>query len=51
MAQPELNIHSGAAAKLKAAHDWYHERSPLAADAFIAEIYCAVDLMVEVPNR
>jgi hypothetical protein len=42
MALPAIAVHPEAAAEAKAAHDWYAERSLLAAEAFLLELDAAM---------
>ena len=44
-------LKSEAVAEARAAAQWYRERSPLAADAFLAELDRAVERIAENPER
>ncbi len=45
-----VDIHPGAVAEAKAATQWYREQSPLAAQAFLAELDRAVEKIAENPE-
>lgn len=47
----ELRLHPGAVAEARAARLWYAERSPRAADAFLADLERALEHIVEAPAR
>jgi len=51
MTDHTIQVHPDAVAEARAARDWYHERSPLAAQAFIAELDEAVAAIREQPKR
>jgi plasmid stabilization system protein ParE len=46
-----VGFHPDAIIEAKAAERWYRERSPTAADGFLAEIARAVDQILEAPRR
>ena len=46
----QIDVHIQAVAEAQAAAKWYRERSALAADAFLAEIDCAVERIAENPE-
>jgi len=46
----QIDVHPEAVAEAQAAAQWYQERSVLAADAFLAEIDCAVERIAENPG-
>jgi toxin ParE1/3/4 len=46
-----LEIHPSAVAEIKAAIEWYLERSEIAAVNFTAELDRAVDLIIGAPGR
>lgn len=47
----KVSFHPQAAGEVEAARQWYAERSPLAARAFIAEIELAMERVQEAPQR
>ncbi|MCA9267849.1 MAG: type II toxin-antitoxin system RelE/ParE family toxin [Planctomycetales bacterium] len=51
MSGSNFEYHPAAAAKLTQSFDWYYERSPRAAAAFLAEVQEAVAQVVRHPNR
>jgi len=51
MPPSSIEVHPEALAEAKAAYDWYFERSPAAATAFIAELDAAVGAIGEAPQR
>ena len=51
MSPPSLEFHPDAIAEARAAREWYAKRSPAAADAFMAELDRAVDLILSTPQR
>lgn len=46
-----LEVHPEAIAEGGAAHSWYADRSPAAAEAFLAELDLAVSRILEAPHR
>lgn len=50
MSPRQIVIHPDAVAEARAAAQWYRERSPLAADAFLAELDRAVERIAENPE-
>lgn len=50
MSLRQIVIHPDAVAEARAAAQWYRERSPLAADAFLAELDRAVERIAENPE-
>ena len=51
MAQRILELHPAAVDEAAEAHDWYFERSPRAAAAFMAELDTAIDQIALFPER
>ena len=51
MARPGVEFHPEAIAETRAAYEWYAERNPVAADAFIAELDHAIGQIPESPER
>ncbi len=51
MAQRPVNLHPDAIDEAQAAYRWYRERNEAAAEAFLAELDRAVDLISEGPMR
>jgi toxin ParE1/3/4 len=51
MATKPLDIHPAALAEIESAVLWYLERSENAAERFVAELYHAIDLIVDAPQR
>lgn len=51
MTHTELGFHPAVVDETAAAAAWYRERSPLAEEAFLAEIDRAVELIAETPER
>lgn len=51
MARRPINIHPEAVAEAQAAYRWYRERSETAAEAFLAELDRAIELISESPLR
>jgi plasmid stabilization system protein ParE len=51
MAQPPVDIHPEAVAEAQAAYGWYRERNETAAEAFLAELDRAVELISEGPMQ
>jgi plasmid stabilization system protein ParE len=50
MSPRQIDVHPEAVAEARAAAQWYRERSPLAADAFLAELDRAVERIAENPE-
>jgi plasmid stabilization system protein ParE len=50
MSPLQIDVHPEAVAEARAAAQWYRERSPLAADAFLAELDRAVQRIAEKPE-
>ena len=50
MSPRQIDIHPEAVAEVRAATQWYRERSDLAADAFLAELDRAVEKIAENPE-
>jgi plasmid stabilization system protein ParE len=50
MSPRQIDVHPEAVAEARAAAEWYRERSVLAADAFLAELDCAVERIAESPD-
>jgi toxin ParE1/3/4 len=46
-----LSVHPDATAEARAARLWYLERSPRAAELFVADLDYAVGLILEAPER
>jgi plasmid stabilization system protein ParE len=46
-----IRFHPAAAAEVEAAVQWYAERSPIAARAFVAEVNACVERVAEAPDR
>ena len=51
MAAPSVRLHPDAIAGAKAAYDWYAERNPSAANAFISELDHAISQIQKGPER
>ena len=51
MAQRSVDLHPEAIAEAQAAYRWYRERNETAAEAFLAELDRAVELISEGPMR
>ena len=51
MPHVQIRFHPAAAAEVEAAVQWYAERSPIAADAFVAEVNTCVERVREAPER
>ena len=51
MSRTSVEFHPAAIAEARAAREWYAERSPVAALAFLAELDLAVERVVEAPSR
>jgi len=51
MAQLPVNVHPEAIAEARAAYGWYRERNESAAEAFLAELDRALELISEGPMR
>ena len=51
MAQRPVNFHPDAIAEAQAAYRWYREQNEAAAEAFLAELDRAVELISEGPLR
>ena len=51
MAQPPVDIHPEAVAEAQAAYGWYREGNETAAEAFLAELDRAVELISEGPMQ
>ena len=50
MGSKQVEFHEQALAEAQAAYDWYAERSPAAAEAFITELDEAIDQIQVFPN-
>lgn len=46
-----IKFHPSAASEVDAAAQWYAERSPVAARAFVAEVNACVERVQEAPHR
>ena len=46
-----IELHPEAIAEARAAREWYQERSPTAANAFIRELDHAIEQIAEFPQR
>ena len=46
-----IELHPEAIAEARDAREWYAERSPVAADAFMAELDLAIDQIRQWPDR
>ena len=51
MAQRPVDVHPEAIAEARVAFRWYRDRSETAAEAFLAELDRAIDLISEAPMR
>jgi plasmid stabilization system protein ParE len=51
VARPSVRLHPDAIAEAKAAYEWYAERNPSAANAFISELDHAVSQIQTSPER
>jgi len=51
MDRPVLEFHPAAVEEARAARQWYQDRSPAAADAFIAELDAALERIADAPER
>ena len=51
MAQRPVDVHPEAVTEAQAAFRWYRDRSETAAEAFLAELDRAIDLILEAPMR
>lgn len=51
MAAPSVRLHPDAIAEAKAAYEWYAERNPAAANAFISELDHAISQIQKGPER
>ena len=51
MAQRPVDVHPEAIAEARAAFRWYYDRSETAAEAFLAELDRAIELISEAPMR
>ena len=51
MARPSVELHPEAIAEARVAYEWYAERNPSAANAFIAELDYAINQIPERPER
>ena len=51
MARPRVDLHPEAIAEARAAYQWYAERNPLAANAFMAAVDHAVNEIHNSPVR
>jgi len=51
MAGRRLELHPAALSELKAAVEWYMERSEPAAQEFVAEVDRAIDRVIKLPRR
>jgi plasmid stabilization system protein ParE len=47
----KVSFHPQAAMEMECSREWYAERNPLAAKAFLAEIDLAVERIGEAPQR
>jgi plasmid stabilization system protein ParE len=51
VAAPSVRLHPDAITEAKAAYEWYAERNPAAADAFISELDHAISQIQTGPER
>ena len=51
MSAPSFSFHPAAIEEAHSAARWYHERSPLAATRFVAELNQVIDRILEAPHR
>jgi toxin ParE1/3/4 len=51
VARPSVRLHPDAIAEAKAAYEWYAERNPSAANAFISELDHAIGQIQSGPER
>ena len=51
MPHVQIRFHPAAAAEVEAAVQWYAARSPIAADAFVAEVNTCMERVREAPER
>jgi plasmid stabilization system protein ParE len=51
LAAPSVRLHPEAIAEAKAAYEWYAERNPAAANAFISELDDAISQIQTSPER
>ena len=51
MARPSVRLHPDAIAEAKAAYEWYAERNPSAANAFMSELDHAISQIQTSPER
>jgi len=51
MSSRAIELHPDAIAEARHAREWYGERSPIAARAFMAELDVAIDCICESPDR
>jgi plasmid stabilization system protein ParE len=51
VARPSVELHPHAIAEAKAAYEWYAERNPAAANAFMAALDDAVNRIPDSPER
>jgi plasmid stabilization system protein ParE len=51
MAPLPIELHPEAVAEARGAREWYEERSPVAAGAFMAELDLAIDRISSSPDR
>jgi plasmid stabilization system protein ParE len=51
MSAPLFSFHPAAIEEAHSAARWYHERSPLAATRFVAELNQVIDRILEAPHR
>ena len=51
MARPALEFHPEAVEEARAARRWYEQRSPTAAEAFVAELDASLDGILDDPDR
>jgi plasmid stabilization system protein ParE len=51
MSQPTVSFNPDANLEAEAAFDWYYERSPHAAHAFLQELNHAISCVCETPER
>lgn len=47
----DIRFHPAAVREAEEAYDWYQERSPSAASAFLAELERAIGIIAEAPDR
>jgi plasmid stabilization system protein ParE len=49
--RPTVELHPGAIEDIEQGRNWYADRNPVVAEAFIAEVDHAMFLIAEAPNR